>query len=386
MAKSLSQSPFRLWVEEAEFNKAAIISPAEYKKCWHASLARMAVTLNHAIDPRKFSVQTLAKDDDSLLTYARRASTKDALYVMEVVFLDSDQLRGNAIRKDDVAENFFYGNLDFRNLSKYVGIVAKVPQAFLDYSYKGLHAPARHGSEIYTPTELGTKANESPSKIMSECAANYLLRNFWHNYVHVMYQNINGSNFMEFPGNMRNDSDFEADNLSHLLLAHSYGLPVLADRISDSLPIKSILHLLRRNRCNDLFRLRAKNVSEQMSVDEQEFRICRTVSGYLSGWLLAQGLAVTSLSVHFIGLIEGKNSPRRPRDKGFAVSLNGVRFAYKNPWPEGKESPEREQYLRDLSTWVTGNYVQKLRADKSLLRYAVHSLDAVFKRGRILPH
>jgi hypothetical protein len=369
-------NPFDGWAEPTPYNEASYIYPGDYARCWHAALGRLAIVLNLA-NSKKFPRNLLKETDDKVIQHFLDLPDAHSYYVMELAKVEAP------LDPADLATNFFYGSFDTRTLSSGgVRIIYHLPEGFLSYSYKGLYWPRRNSGENYEPKEFGASDHDVPGQFMMQCVTNYLLRNFWHNIVHNLYQNINRDNAGLFSGGARYESDFEADNISFLLLAYSYGLPILADRLNSAKPDKNIVHMLRRNRCNELFRLRAEDRQEEQTFVDREWRTCRTVAGYLSGWLLAQGLAAASISVHCAGNLKFDGTDFRRDGDGFGISVNGVRVAYEEPYPssEGNGAGDRSIYLRDLATTVQAEYRTVLRKNKHLQAYAVKVLDATFAR------
>lgn len=383
---------FSAWATTTKINPESYIAPAEYVDCWHSALARLCLALNHKWAPRGLPLGLLRKDDEEVVEHFRRVRTSVPYYLIVRESIDEHLLR-EALQKDDIATNFFYGS--FRYLSANGGASARVPtkrivynlrDGFLDYSYKGLHVPRRHSDYAYTATELGEAAGVYPGKLMARCATNYLLRNFWHNVTHDVCQGITGVNYGDFPGRAREESDFEADALSLIFLCYSYGLPIFADSVTDTLPNSAIVHVLRRNRCNEMFGDRAKDRRIRSTFDEREFRICRSIAGYVSGWLVARGLTASMLTVHAIGyMVYPKRRPAYRDGEGFAVSVNGYRIAHQVAYPFDGTPAERAGYFRDLASSVQTQYATALRKNRDLREHARLALAATYERLGVVP-
>jgi len=116
------------------------------------------------------------------------------------------------IPNGEAAENFSYGWFQYGQ-SKLTYTLA---QPFFKYSYRGFHEPDR---------ALLRRTKESDVGFMTDCASNYVLKNFWHNHVHNQLPHIKHKheNYRDFGGESRYMSDFEADNMANILLAVSYG-------------------------------------------------------------------------------------------------------------------------------------------------------------------
>ena len=182
----------------------------------------------------------------------------------------------------------------------------------------------------------------------------YLVKNFWHNFTHRVIQGITTHNYHRFRGPAREDSDFEADNISSILLVRSYGLPVFSRGALGARNVARISALFRRNRCNLIFAERAQHRRTDrisMSLEERwaemEWRFCRAVANALSMRLITKGFAVPSLHVFFNGQVRTAkkgNVSRRWRDGTVVVEIAGRRI-----------DTERPPYLPDdeLRSWAT---------------------------------
>lgn len=227
------------------------------------------------------------------------------------------------ISNEEHAASHFYSNFECDYDNK--RIKYNLTEAFFDFTYKGLYKPdALQGS------------NENDFEFIKDCATNYLVKNFWHNYVHNHVQNINHKNYPDFADEARYASDFEADNFANILLASSYGQDVIASQSRQKRPPHSIVELFKRNKCNEAFLLREqvrrtttpKNGKKSLeNLFEQEWLIRRRFANRLSIRLLENKRAVTSISLHFFGKINNDDSYgyMRPHTQ-VAVELNGVRF------------------------------------------------------------
>jgi len=237
-----------------------------------------------------------------------------------------------------------------------------------------------------------------------DCAASYLLKNFWHNFVHHKLQLINDNNFGNFRGDARLESDFVADNLGAILHAHSYGVSVKTAGTSEEKHEEIARAVTARNRCNFVFAERAarrlEELSDIQSFEEREWMFRRRVANRLSEKLIAKGACVFDLAVYLNGAIHERRekSPKRPcfyRDGKIVVRLNGMYFQTNiQPYLEDEHYPEltgaRKTRIRvvrnerivsavdEASAW----YVGKLREPAgALLRdHAAKSLAALGER------
>ena len=167
---------------------------------------------------------------------------------------------------------------------------------------------------------------------MSSCAVNYLLKNFWHNYVHRAIQGITSENYRRFGGEARDQSDFTADNVGTILFLRSYGVEILTSGRSRPERSAPIRELLRRNRCKLVFaerdRLRIERTSKLPSDkrwEEAQWQFRRRVAMAISNLLVERGASVVGLGVYLRG-------ERPTREKWFfhnqdvVVQINGRYF------------------------------------------------------------
>jgi hypothetical protein len=344
-----------------------LLSDGKYLDCFRSALRRMALALNC---PTQFCPRGwLSLEDEALKTKfddKPPSSGKDDTYDKLLVRLRFDAPDPSAsYDDDDAAENFFYGRFFFRKSQspQRVRVESTLQETFVKWSHKGLHMPR------YSPEDMGVSQTRAPgSKFIASCAANYLLKNFWHNYVHNVLQCITFENYKRFGGDARYEADFEADNLANLFLVHSYGLPVCALGIEDHDVRRKILHLLRRNRCNKVFVFRSTARHQEPNQEDLEWRYRRTLSSYLSGWAAALGFAVTSLGVYL-----------RPGD--VIVSLNGIRLAVGVPPYLGEDANLRHRHFQNVALVAGTAYSREIEVNPNLQLYASQSLLACFTRA-----
>lgn len=330
------------------------VPPEEWEGCFTRALRRIAVTINRAaLNNVRLNLSDAALEE--------RFSHVDASLINERIDVpkrspssDSEMLRGEFA-------DWFYGDLSLSKAQgdKYICVRHRVTWAFLRGTYEGLNYPSR-----YSPDQLGVTPRASPSALMAEMGINYLVKNLWHNYVHIKGQEITSHNFHAFRGRARFQSDFEADNLATILLVSSYGLPVRADSLAHvDENDQRIVRLLRRNRCNSVFAARASKLNEALPEDEVEWNYCRPIAVYLSGWLAACGRAASSLSVYV--------TQRSGKAKYLVAEVNGAYI----PTPvhaalrrDGEARPSEELKQR-VATSVDEQY-RKLLVESKVRRQA----------------
>ncbi|WP_165191549.1 hypothetical protein [Caulobacter soli] len=379
--------------------------PDWYAECFRNALRRVAATLNSKPPHDRCRSAKLARSDDELA----------ALFVKND--WDKDLIRFHPTQRDAFttnndqfqAEYFFYCDVDFPHTAKTRVARFVVPEPFLDWGYAKLTPP--RGSDV----ELGLADfggdSTSPS-FVRHCATNYLVKNFWHNFVHRALQGITTANYRDFGGYAREDSDFEADHVANLLLLRAYGLPVLSGgRISPENAAK-ITALFARNRCNLIFAERARlreddraAMSVEQRWDELEWRFCRGVSNAVSMALLAKGLAAPSVRVFLTGEIRRKDNDKGPnlwRDGVVIVDVGGLRINTTLPpyvpidelqaeLSSGQIAPERRLAMRalraDREREIVGAavtaYAAAIRNDASLREATATMLAALWTRLKI---
>lgn len=216
------------------------------------------------------------------------------------------------------AEYHFYANVSFVVRKGLKVAVFKVPQPFIDWGYQNLQKPA---DDALVATDFPDGATSSD--YVMHCATNYLVKNFWHNFVHHEVQGITNANYGAFRGLAREDSDFQADHIANILTLLSYGVSPgfrgqgtvdKADRINA---------VFTRNRCNRVFAKRARHREDDMAAAsdderwaEHEWRFCRGVANRVSTTLLANHLAAPSLKVLLGGEARHSEKERKRWRKG----------------------------------------------------------------------
>ena len=311
-------------------------APPEYRECILQALRRMAIVLN-AGKVKPIAVSWLRESDVTIAErFAKHGLNRLAIFSELKQYVTSE---ADLMTEIDQAENGFYGKFSFahpRKAGDGLRVSLEMTPAFLEWSYAGLSRPS--GTDV----ELQRARFEDESAFMRDCATNYLLKNFWHNYVHNALQGINERTFHNFNGDLTYENDFEADNLGTLLLVRSYGLSLtVGGRISE--PIRDDIYgVLARNRCNRVFvereRIRLQHAAAgapdgTVSADDprrslavlldQEWFFRRRIANQLSARLVENGHCVTQLGVYATGRVEwGRKGPYR--DGKIAVQLNGL--------------------------------------------------------------
>lgn len=325
-------------------------------------------------NPDRFSHSVFKRGDDAVLAQFVKGKLIPKLLDFRMEQSQHAELLDDEYR----AENFFYGRFYFDSSESARQVRFTATQTFLDWAYMRLVKPRG------TKQELGRDSSTSEGAFAANCAINYLLKNFWHNFVHHRVQGINDSNFHEFRGEARNESDFEADNLANLFLVLSYGLPVYTSGRMGEQNAKKIAALFRRNRCNLVFAERASHRSEDTAsmTDEQRFeelewRYRRAVANHVGQRLLCQGMAVRSIGVYLTGSVARKGGKFFREGGQTVVSLNSRRInSLQAPYTPNDEMvgapparAERRHRIRqwratrldEIATIVTGNYRQELK-------------------------
>jgi len=277
------------------------------------------------------------------------------------------------------AENHFYANVGFERRQDRRVAVFKVPRVFLDWGYQNLRRPA---IDPLVAAEF-PKGQSDPGYVL-HCATNYLVKNFWHNFVHAEIQGINQTNYGRFRGLAREDSDFEADHIANLLTLRSYGVDLLYLGTGGDKRRERVSAIFIRNRCNQVFAKRARHRLEDAAAatdderwSELEWRFCRGVANRVSIALLANHLAAPSLSIFLGG--EARWSAQRGtrwRHGNVLAEVAGRRFAKRQGDIRRKRSAREEE----IATWLRGEYRQALASNAALRDSIRMSLKALGTR------
>jgi hypothetical protein len=370
--------------------------PLEYNQCYRRALRRMAVTLNcHRRRGSLFSVAALKKSDIQL---------QNTFQQKKVGSIDADAMlvnhelvdRHQELEDFDQAENLFYGDFDFscpRGFQNIVRVTHRSTPAFRKWSFERLLWPTIQTSQG-EPERLEKQSGETDAEFMMSCASNYLLKNFWHNYVHRQIQGIASHNYHSFGGEARDHSDFTADNLATILFARSYGIEILASGRSGPDRSTAVRDLLNRNRCNLVFaerdRYRIESTTEMDANErwrEAQWQFRRRVAMATSNQLVARGAAATSLAVYLRG-------ERRSRDDWFyhkelvVVEINGRYFVSNqysyipDPAKPMNAHTRKTAYERreKIAINAIDQYTSLLEQVSELRSYAKQSLEALAER------
>ncbi len=343
------------------------MTPDECDECFRRALTRVAIVLNGSTRPELVSL--LCKSDIVLQEVVAAADLKNLF----------GYVPGHADGQLAFSEyaSFFYG------VTKVLGpnndgirtVEHRTRPAFTQLFRKGEFPPR------YTDIELGLDplSVEAPREHSLAFATNYLVKNLWHNVVHVLRQEINESNFPEFVGQARETSDFTADNLAAIMHVLSYGLRIEAASANAPLaPDDEIVYLQRRNRCNGLFAERAKVINrvdpERYDETEHLWRLRRVIAVYVSGWLIAVGRAAATLSVQFTRQMSDT-------ERALAIEVNGVFFALDIPVkvafagaPDHEKRLIGRDELRTIARRFDERYVATLERRPDLAQYAREAL------------
>jgi len=351
-----------------------VLTEDEASTCFIQALTRIALVLNQSSVGGLF--ERLRSSDEDLMQEVSLAPYRDALFRLSVGNTDRE------LAYDDYA-NFFYGTMSVRESIDHPGIRTVVHDA--RPAFFALFRQEHHDPD-YAPEDLGLDVRRDNRRLLG---TNYLTKNLWHNVVHVERQRINDSNFRFFSGVARDYSDFMADNLAGIMLAVSYGLDVRADSLEERPPFAlPIIHALRRNRCNRMFASRAKERRKREgreSAQELDWNYRRWIAVYVSGWLLAAGRAVATISVEF-----GRKLPGF--DRGIVVEVNGV-YCWtgfpRTAIPAENSTPEERRAFRThihrIAVDVDKQYRAALAEDTRRQVYARDALAAQLRCLGVIP-
>lgn len=383
-------------------HKTRDVVPDWYRNCFRAALFRMSIAINVSRKSHDtnypLNSSLLKLSDFELFNKYNTTDYAPALISFNPIEHDNHLIDNNEFN----AENFFYGRFSFRDQDGPVGssklafarthVTYEVPQTFIDWSFRRLEPPRGTDADL-------EKDKYSEEQFVFECATNYLLKNFWHNFVHCRLQGITESNYGNFDGSARYDSDFEADNLATVFLILSYGRPVRTlGKYSMGDAIKAIWN---RNRCNLVFQERAshrhqeqRRMTQLERFQEAEWRFFRMICNRLSIELISRGLAVRSLRVFANGTIKmGKIGFFRSGN--VIVELNSCRYYTRCPVyvpPEyygAKKATEMRltnirkfQAVRvvEIVTTAVTQYRSDLKESAELKEDAERSLRSLFRR------
>jgi len=367
------------WPSEASSSAA----PAWYVDAFRNALRRVVCVLNSRSPFTTCSRINLTGSDEAISGVFTRSRLDAKLIQFNIEDYDSF-----ARTDEHHAENHFYSNAGFVTRSNRRVAVFKVPRVFLDWGYQNLRRPEEDA--LLAQEFAGGQADPA---YVAQCATNYLVKNFWHNFVHAEIQGINQANYGSFRGVAREDSDFEADHIANLLLLRSYGLDLLYRGAGSDSRTERINAIFTRNRCNQVFAKRARHRQEdsEAASDEDrwaelEWRFCRGVANRVSTSLLAHHLAVPSIGI-FLGGEVRSSVERGTRWRSGKVLAEIARRRFATPFPAYVPDDEwrafksgvpvtrerlsvmrRRRIAREGETadWVRGEYRQLISSGAAL--------------------
>lgn len=363
-------------------------APRWYQDCFRMALLRAAVTANGT---EAGLAATLLRQSDEALFEGLKGR------VGELTRLHLSGYDDYNFDEEYNAENFFYSSLSLAQGQGGLKVLRyHLTRTFLDWSYARLSVPRGSDAEL----ERGKYADKRT--FMVACASNYLVKNLWHNYVHVALQGITDANYHHFRGEARFDSDFEADNLATLLLIKSYGLPVLA-RGKPSAHPERIEALLKRNACNLVFQERAMHRREDRAgknqlelYQESEWRFFRRICNRLSGALAIAGLSARTLSVFADGEIrQGRGGAILYPKRNVILEINARRYytgvpvyvpaeeqghAEITPARQRAIDTFRNRRVNEIVTLGLARFGDDMRHDRALADDATDQIAALWRR------
>ena len=390
----MSRSAIPAWPPENEIGPA----PDWYVEVvFRNALRRVVCVLNGRAPYPSCSRVKLAESDQRIADGFKKAK------------LDADLIQFNVEEYDKFAqtdehhaENHFYSNVAFERRQGRRVAVFKVPRVFLDWGYQNLRRPA---ADPLIADEF--PGGQSDPDYVMHCATNYLVKNFWHNFVHGEIQGINQTNYGRFRGLAREDSDFEADHIANLLTLRSYGVELLYRGNGGDKRRDRISAIFTRNRCNQVFAKRARHRQEDAAAasdeerwSELEWRFCREVANRVSIALLAHHLAVPSLSTFLGGDVRWSKRREAPwRNGNVLAEIAGRRFA--TPYPayvpddewrafrsktevprerQGDIRRKRSAREEEIASWIRGEYREALASNSALRESIRVQLEALETR------
>lgn len=365
-------------VKANELGEDILLSPSELMDCYLGALRRMAVVLNQSNKHSEFFKKDILKRNDDEIAQVFESENLWGKYCA----LNRLELDRNLTRQE-IADEFFYASFSFETGTHGIRQLRnRLPESFFLLLYEGQHLP------LGTPNELGVK--DIDRGLLKNSTINYLLRNFWHNFIHTHYQKITHANYQQFSGQARFDSDFEADNISYFLLAKSYSLRVSTSGFKDERPDKKLVHLRRQNRCNRVFVVREQVRNKELRTkqdkyslfENHEWRRRRSMGGAISGYMLERGRAVCSLGTNFLGPVKEGEKGRFDRDiTRVLAQVNGVRVSCpcRSPKP-GWDEEDNRNFIDNMSARIYDEYVDHVRDDETIRQWAAESLSSLFHR------
>ncbi len=380
-----------------EKNHLTGLNQDEYERCFKLALYRIIATANVAKVPGFLSVEQLRRfTDDQVAEFFK--NNENASKLVRFNRFEHDQDAG----EKEIANDFFYGFFQFEEEkideipnTKLVKVSHTSTTAFVKWSVDGFYPPK--GSD----EETGRNSFPNHKDYLKSCAVNYLVKNFWHNYVHNVMQGINHTNIHNYKGDTRETSDFEADNLGTIFLALSYGLTVKTDSTDEQgNPDQAELRkLFARNQCNRIFELRALKRDENESVEDKwkdlVWRSRRRIANQLSQRLLCEGLAVGELVINFSGNRKERDGFPIGYDGHVIAVLNGfyinsgfepiINHATISPFRNSEQVANIDQRQKERNDMIVSTLVNEyrklLKKDRHKLKAADESLQGAYRRA-----
>ncbi len=221
---------------------------------------------------------------------------------------------------------------------------------------------------------------------------NYLLRNLWHNFIHVVYHKWTSHSYHNFRGESRMYADFEADSYSYILLVHSYGINPKTDGVISKEEREEIKQIFDANASNKVFETRNNNRRpenrELMFPDpetpaeylESEWRFRRSLSNQLMRMLILEGLTPSSIGVYPFGPLSNDRKMWRSSNQIIA-SINGVKVFGEVPRNSFFYHAEKNtEHFEHICRSLVNQYHNELKKDEVLRDNAINSLELLMRR------
>ena len=369
-----------------------VVPPWSWQGCIWKAAVRLSVAINSERFPR--SAEFLGRDDAALCNALWGAFPQPRFKFVRT------RVEAPAGASDEHTENdeFFYPRLTVDRIDSGRRLTHVATHAFLRATYRGLFPRDGETSYAYTLRQLGFSEADDPYYCAETCGINYLVKNLAHNYVHVAHQEINDTNYHYFAGAARYQSDFAADNWATILLAASYGVPLVADSTEantiDDKTDTAVVRMLRRNRCNQAFRERAVIRAEAIDETDLEWRLRREIAVYLGGWFVAVGRVAASLAIYISDETgaELMSTSGVRLNRNVIAEINGSYFRYEAPLPRpffdrgnnaaGQEASKKSlrDYYRHIARSIDHRYRELLHGDVSRRHFASETLRAGLSR------
>lgn len=164
--------------------------------CVRSALRRFAILINPLDDEDKKLI--LGMNDDDLASRSKENEDDHEYFVCD--FLSTDPSRSDHEEKS----RCFYNALRIFKNKNIEKVDFELTTPFLNFLYIGQQPLSQ---------DLLDGLDETQKKdILRQSVTAYVVRNLLHNFVHVRVQDINEHNYHDYRGQLRENSDFEADN------------------------------------------------------------------------------------------------------------------------------------------------------------------------------